>query len=467
MGKSSQRFWAPQAWIGGLWQANVLLTVDTAGRWSEITANVAAPLQGAAILHAPVLPGLVNAHSHAFQRAFAGMAERRLNAQDNFWSWRDRMYSVAQRVTPAHLQAIAAQLYAELLEGGYTQVCEFHYLHHAPDGEPYADPYAMTWALTQAASLAGLGVTILPTLYERAGFALPNLRDDQKRFATDATWVANLVKELTVAGEPLLSAGAAIHSLRAAKPESIHQLKRFLDDTDSPVHIHVAEQMAEVNDCLAATYQRPVQWLCDQELLDARWQLVHATHTTAQEIDVVAGTGAQLVMCPSTEANLGDGLTAMPDWLQAGVGLAIGSDSHVCRNWREELRWLEYGQRLHLQQRNVCATPALGAQSTAQRLFDAALAGGGGAAGLGRQGLQVGARADMLVLDLKCPGLLGVPTDYALDALVFAVDGSGIDAVYVAGRQVVSAGKHVGKEAIAQRFAAAMGELWLLSTTSP
>ena len=454
------KFWTPQAWISGAWQRDVLLTVNAAGYWTDITIGVAMPAQGATLLNAPVLPGLVDSHSHAFQRAFAGLAERRHSAEDNFWSWRERMYGVAQRVTPAHLQAIASQLYAELLEGGYTQVCEFHYLHHAPHGQSYGDPYAMTWALTQAASQAGLGLTVLPTLYERAGFAQPALREDQQRFATDAAWVTGLVKAVASAGAPLVNAGAAIHSLRAATPASIHQLKKALADTDCPLHIHVAEQQAEVADCLAATGQRPVQWLCDQGLLDARWHLVHATHATAPEIDAVAATDAQIVMCPSTEANLGDGLTDMVRWLGAPVGMAIGSDSHVCRNWREELRWLEYGQRLHLQQRNVCTAPELGMQSTAQRLFEAALAGGGRAAGLSKQGLTVGARADMVVLNAQCPGLLGVPADYGLDALVFAVDGDAIDAVYVAGKQVVRHGKHVAKEAIAQRYVATMQALW-------
>jgi formimidoylglutamate deiminase len=460
MAELSPTFWTPQAWVAGAWQRDVLLRVNAAGRWSEITLGVAMPAQGATPFNAPVLPGLVNAHSHAFQRAFAGMAERRLSAEDNFWSWRERMYGVAQRVTPAHLQAIAAQLYAELLEGGYTQVCEFHYLHHGLDGRPYADPYAMTWALTQAASQAGLGLTVLPTLYERAGFDLPALRADQQRFATDAAWVADLVQTVTALGEPLVNAGAAVHSLRAATPASIHQLKKLLADTDCPLHIHVAEQTAEVADCIANTGQRPVQWLCAQGLLDARWHLVHATHTTAQEIDAVAATGAQLVICPSTEANLGDGLADVPHWLGAGVGMAIGSDSHVCRTWREELRWLDYGQRLHLQQRNVCAAPALGMPSTAQRLFDAALAGGGRAAGLAKQGLVVGARADMVVLNPQCPGLLGVPMDYALDAMVFAADGDAIDAVYVAGKRVVRQGKHVAKDAIAQRYVEAMHMPW-------
>ena len=410
---------------------------------------------------APVLPSLVNAHSHAFQRAFAGLSERRESESDNFWSWRDRMYSVAQRVTPAHLEAIAAQLYAELLEGGYTQVCEFHYLHHAPQGGVDGDPFSMAWALTGAAAQAGLGLTLLPVLYERAGFSAPALRTDQARFAADAQFVVQLKNAVDAARLPLVNTGVAVHSLRAAKPESVHALRDMMAHGDGPVHIHVAEQMAEVNDCLAITGQRPVDWLVQQGLLDPRWQLVHATHVTPQEIDAVASAGAQLVICPSTEANLGDGLTNVAHWLHAGVGMALGSDSHVSRTWREELRWLEYGQRLQLQQRNVCAAPATGQIATAQRIFDAALAGGASAAGLAKHGLVVGARADMLVLDAQCAGLLGVPLGYTLDALVFAADTAAIDAVYVAGKQVVKGGQHLAKKAIAQRYVQAMQALWV------
>ena len=459
MVERGQRFWARQAWINGAWQQRVLLCTDATGCWAEISIGVDAP-SDALLLQGPVLPSLVNAHSHAFQRAFAGLSERRESEGDNFWSWRDRMYSVAQRVTPEHLEAIATQLYAELLEGGYTQVCEFHYLHHAPLGQAYADPFRMAWALTAAAAQAGQGITLLPVLYERAGFAAPALRADQARFASDADFVMRLKKAVDAAKLPLVNTGVAVHSLRAARPESVHALKTMMANADGPVHIHVAEQIAEVNDCLATTGQRPVQWLAKQGLLDARWQLVHATHVTEQEIDAVALSGAQLVICPSTEANLGDGLTDVAYWLRAGVGMAIGSDSHVSRTWREELRWLEYGQRLQAQQRNVCAAPASGQAATAQRLFDAALAGGASAAGLAKHGLVVGARADMLVLDTQCPGLLGVPPDYTLDALVFAADSSAIDAVYVAGKQVVKGGKHVDKEPIAARYVQAMQVLW-------
>jgi formimidoylglutamate deiminase len=459
MAEPSPRFWAERAYINGAWQQRVLLTVDGAGNWSGIRPNTPAP-NDAVLLQAPVLPSLVNAHSHAFQRAFAGLSERRDSESDNFWSWRERMYSVAQRVTPEHLEAIAAQLYAELLEGGYTQACEFHYLHHAPQGSAYADPHRMAWALTGGAAQAGLGITLLPVLYERAGFAVPQLHADQVRFAADADFVMQLKQAVDAARLPLVNTGVAVHSLRAARPESVHTLKALMQGGDGLLHIHVAEQTAEVNDCIAATGQRPVQWLAAQSLLDARWHLVHATHVNAQEIDAVAHAGAQLVICPSTEANLGDGLTDVAHWLGAGVGMAIGSDSHVSRTWREELRWLEYGQRLHAQQRNVCAAPASGQSATAQRLFDAALAGGARAAGFARQGLVVGARADMLVLDSQCAGLLGVPPDYTLDALVFACDSAAIDAVYVAGKQVVKGGRHVAKEAIAARYVEAMRVLW-------
>ena len=242
--------WAPRAWIDGGWADAVLLRVGDDGHWAEVRSGVSAPSE-AEIVAGPVLPGLVNAHSHAFQRAFAGLSEQRDSEADDFWSWRDRMYRVALRITPDQLRAVAAQLYAELLHGGYTQVCEFHYLQHDRDGRPYADPLTMSWALADAAADAGIGLTLLPVLYQRAGFAQPALRDDQRRFATDAAAVLALQRGLQLAGRPLLNAGVAIHSLRAAAPASIRELLESLSDV--PVHIHVAEQTAEVDDCLQAT----------------------------------------------------------------------------------------------------------------------------------------------------------------------------------------------------------------------
>ncbi len=449
-------YWAPQAWIAGRWAERVLLQVGTDGCWADIATDVPAPPK-AEVLSGPVLPGLVDAHSHAFQRAFAGLAEQREAAADDFWSWRDRMYRVALRITPEQLRAVAAMLYAELLRGGYTQVCEFHYLQHAPDGRPYADPLTLSWALADAAADVGLGLTMLPVLYQRAGFTQGQLRDDQRRFATDAAAVRALQCGLVASGRPLLNAGVAIHSLRAAEPAAIARLVDGLGDL--PIHVHVAEQTAEVDDCLRATGLRPIEWLATHAPLDARWQLVHATHALQAEIDAVAKSGAGVVICPSTEGNLGDGFTDVPGWLDAGVPLAIGSDSHVLRAWPEELRWLEYGQRLLRRQRNVCAAPTQGEPATAARLFERTLAAGGTAAGHARWGLQTGARADLLVLDAHDPSLLGIPAERLLDALVFSSPGRPVRDVLVAGRWALRGHRLAGADP-GPAFAKAMQALW-------
>jgi len=475
---TGRALWAPRAWIGGRWQDDVLLRIDGHGHWAEITPGIAAPPGDATRLAGPVLPSLVDAHSHAFQRAFAGLAERRSaradGPGDDFWSWRDRMYRVASRITPAALRAIAAQLYVELLRGGYTQVCEFHYLQHAEDGTPYADPAMLMSSLADAAGDAGIGLTLLPVLYERAGFDAPNLRPDQRRFASTPEFVLRQRDAVRAAGRPHVNAGVAIHSLRAASAASIAALMRALGDDAGPIHIHVAEQTAEVDASLAETGTRPIEWLCREARPDARWQLVHATHATPAEIDAVAASGAGIVICPSTEANLGDGLADLPRWLAAGVPLAIGSDSQVARAWPEELRWLEYGQRLVRRERNVAASGAAqlrrsadarsadtgSASSSAARLFEAALANSGPPAGFARWGLVAGARADALVLDAAEPGLLGVPPSHTLDALVFATDAPAFNEVYVAGRRVVQDGVHADAAPIAARFSDEMTELW-------
>jgi formimidoylglutamate deiminase len=342
---SAALLWAPRAWVGGRWRDSVLLRAGADGHWADVQCDTAAPAQ-ATRLAGPALPGLVNAHSHAFQRAFAGLAERRESVHDDFWSWRERMYAVALKISPAQLHAVAAHLYAELLAGGYTQVCEFHYLHHDVDGKPYADPLTMSHALIQAAQDTGIGLTLLPVLYERAGFAQPELRAEQRRFATSVESVLAMRDGVRALQAPNVNAGVAIHSLRAASPDAIKQLTARLTNDAGPIHIHIAEQTGEVDDCVANTGARPIEWLAREVELDARWQLVHATHALPQEIDAVARSGAGVVLCPSTEANLGDGLVDLPRWLAAGVPLSIGSDSQVCRSVVEELRWLEYGQRL-------------------------------------------------------------------------------------------------------------------------
>jgi formimidoylglutamate deiminase len=454
--------WAPRAWIAGTWRDNVLLRAGSNGCWADVQIGVPAPAD-AQVLPGPVLPGMVDAHSHAFQRAFAGLAERldpTRGAQDDFWSWRDRMYGVALRITPGQLRAVATQLYAELLRGGYTQVCEFHYLHHSESGAPYADPLAMSRALVGAAADTGIGLTLLPVLYQRAGFSQPTLRDDQRRFATSVQQVLALRDSVRALGAAHVSAGVAVHSLRAVPPDALHALVRALADDTGPIHIHIAEQTAEVDDCLAATGARPIEWLARELPLDARWQLVHATHALPAEIDAVAASGAGVVLCPSTEANLGDGLADLPRWLAGSTPLSLGSDSQVCRHWPEELRWLEYGQRLVLRQRNVAARPEWGNASTAAHLFGRTLAGGAAAAGLGPWGLVPGARADLLVLNARAPGLLGVPSTHTLDALVFATDAPAFSEVWVAGQRHVAGGVHVRAAAAEAAFEAAMQVLW-------
>ncbi|MCU7373110.1 formimidoylglutamate deiminase [Paucibacter sp. O1-1] len=462
MNTGAKQFWAPQAWLDGRWQGQVLMHVDPSGHWSGFEAGRPAPDE-ALRLDGPVIPSLVDAHSHAFQRAFAGLAERREAGDDDFWSWRDRMYGLALRITPAQLQAIAAQLYLELLKGGYTQVCEFHYLQHREDGSAYGpnngDELAMSWALADAAAQVGLGLTMLPVLYAHAGFAQAELRPDQRRFASDADWVWAASRRLNSAGRPLLNAGVALHSLRAAHAEDIRRLQQLVGDADLPIHIHISEQQQEVADCLAATGQRPMAWLCSEFAPDARWQLVHATHSLPEEIDAVAASGAGVVICPGTEGNLGDGLCDLPGWLASGAPISLGSDSHVTRGWVEELRWLEYGQRLGLRQRNVAAQPRR-EPSTAARLFEACRRGSAAPAGLDSWGLVPGARADFLVLDAQASGLLGLPAASLLDGLVFASQERAWQDVYVAGRPQLQQGRHPAEERIRADFAACMAELW-------
>lgn len=455
--KPAARFFAELAWVDGHWQRDVLLDVDARGHWGQVLPAQTCP-PGAQRLAGPVLPSLVNAHSHAFQRAFAGLAERRDSAHDDFWSWRDRMYGVALRITPAQLKVIARHLYLELLQGGYTQVCEFHYLQHQPDGSRYDDDLAMAWALAEAAEEVGIGLTLLPVLYAHAGFAQPALRPDQRRFATDADWVWQASQRINAAGRPLLNAGVALHSLRAAHASDIRALQALVGDAERPIHIHISEQQAEVQDCLAATGQRPMQYLCNEIAPDARWQLVHATHSTPQEIEQVAASGAGIVICPGTEANLGDGLCDLPDWLAMNVPISLGSDSHVTRDWVQELRWLEYGQRLGLQRRNVAAQPQ-SQPSTAARLFEACRAGSAAPAGFQRWGLQPGARADFLVLNPQASGLLGLPDAALMDGLVFATQASAIEQVFVGGQCRWGEGARSAVAALSAGFAATMLDL--------
>ncbi len=395
----------------------MLLEAD-GGCWTRVTTDVDTAPTRATRIDAPVIPSLVDAHCHAFQRAFAGLAERREGGHDDFWSWRDRMYGVALSITPDHMRDIATALYRGLRAGGYGHVCEFHYLHHDIDGKPYADPIEMARALIDAAQAAGIGITLLPVVYERAGFAQPTLRDDQRRFAADLDFALRARDAVRALRLPRVHAGLALHSLRAVKPETLACIDAATKGDTGPIHIHVAEQTAEVDDCITATGLRPVEWLVKHVPIDARWQLVHATHVTSEEIAAVRATGAGIVICPTTEANLGDGLTDLPAWLDAGVPMMIGSDSNVCLEAFEELRWLEYGQRLALRRRNVAAAPDRGWPSSGERLFDACVRSGARAAGVPTWGLEVGAHARWheLPADVTARG----PLESWIDLSIFA-----------------------------------------------
>ena len=460
----SKRYFAPTAWVDGAWANDVLLTVASDGTWANIQAHAGADQQrGATRLGGPVLPGVVNAHSHAFQRAIAGMTERAKTGgkvgQDNFWSWRDRMYSVANRITPRQLEAIASLLYAELLMAGYTQVCEFHYLHNDVDGKPYADPLEMSSALVRAAQCVGIGITLLPALYMRSGFGASGLRDDQQRFASSPDSIFKLVEGIEKQlGGGLVNSGLALHSLRAVGQGALQEAAAFAKGRSMPVHIHVAEQTGEVADCVNALGQRPVEWLLSHANLDASWNLVHATHTTADELRAVAASGASIVLCPTTEANLGDGVFDLPTYARLKGSWSIGSDSHVTRSWQEELRMLEYSQRLALRQRNVMAG-ASGEPSTATALFNAALAGGTAACGLRMGGLAIGNRADFSVMDTRSPSLLGVANNHLLDAMIFSSPDARMSDVYVAGKLVVQTGHVENWQGLADGFSNAMRQL--------
>jgi len=437
------------------WARHVLIEWDGAGRITAVTPN-ALP-HGAAHAPGPVIPGMPNLHSHAFQRAFAGLTEYRAEAQDSFWSWRDLMYRFAARITPESLEAIATWLYVEMLEAGYTSVCEFHYVHHGQGGQPYADDATLSLALLRAAQRAGIGITLLPVLYQASGFGGRPPRADQARFIRSTDSMLSLLERLAPATRAQAAVlGLAPHSLRAVPPDSLRAAVQGLTalDAHAPIHIHIAEQTQEVDDCVAWSGQRPVQWLLEHAPVDARWCLVHATHMTQAEYAAAARTGAVAGICPTTEANLGDGIFDMPLWQQHGGRWGVGSDSHACVNAAEELLMLEYSQRLHLRQRNVLATGAQPQVGTAMWL--AAVQGGAQAAGRPAGGLAAGQQADFAVLDAGHVALARLPVQAMLSAHVFGSHRtSALYGIWTGGVQRVAAGRHALHDGAAQAFIAA------------
>ncbi len=446
------------------WAQNVLLAWNDAGQLTAVEVGAQQPAD-APLATGPVLPGMPNLHSHAFQRAIAGLTEYRGQNvdgnRDSFWSWRTLMYRFALRLDPAQLEAIALGLYVEMLEAGYTAVCEFHYVHHQPDGRPYADDATLSLALMRAAQRAGIGLTLLPVLYQTSGFGGLSPNEGQRRFIRSTDSMLRLLERL----KPLCDAqgarlGLAPHSLRAVPPDGLREALAGLDaiDASAPVHIHIAEQTKEVDDCVAWSGQRPVAWLLDHAPVDKRWCLVHATHMDADEYRRAGASGAVAGLCPSTEANLGDGTFDFAAWRNAHGAWGIGSDSHICVNAAEELMLLEYSQRLATRQRNVCADAAQPHVATAMTL--AAVHGGAQAAGRAIAGLAPGQQADFVVLDARHPALQGLKAPDMLSAHVFASHRtSAIEAVWSAGQSLVTAGRHMLHDEAAAGFVAARSQL--------
>lgn len=452
---------AADALLPAGWAREVLLQWDGHGRLTAVRPGTACP-PGTPRAQGPLLPGLPNLHSHAFQRAFAGLTEYRGAAQDSFWSWRTLMYRFAGAITPEQLEAVATGLYVEMLEAGYTSVCEFHYLHHDADGTPYADDATLSQVLLRAAARAGIGLTLLPVLYQTAGFGGQPPNEGQRRFIRGTDNMLGLLERLA----PMCQAqgarlGLAPHSLRAVPPDSLREAVAGLHalDAGAPVHIHIAEQTGEVEACLAWSGQRPVQWLLDHAPVDARWCLVHATHMAPDEYARAARSGAVAGLCPTTEANLGDGLFDMQAWRPAGGRWGVGSDSHATVNAAEELLMLEYGQRLATRQRNLLAHADHPSVATAMTLE--AVAGGAQASARPIAGLAVGQQADWVVLNADDPMLQGLPTAEAmLSAHVFASHRrSAIADVWVAGRPQVQAGRHALHDEALTGLAAARRQL--------
>ncbi|HET8898367.1 MAG TPA: formimidoylglutamate deiminase [Rhodanobacteraceae bacterium] len=435
---------AQQLWHQGGWQSHCRIELDGAGRIAAIHANDTA----CAAANAWVLPGITNLHSHAFQRAMAGLAERRGHSDDSFWSWREVMYAFAERIQPDDLRDIAAQLYVEMLKAGYTRVCEFHYLHQQADGTPYADPAAMSLALIEAAREAGIGLTLLPVLYQTGGFDGRALSPRQRRFGLDTDAYLGVLERLNGMRDGQLDVGIALHSLRAVPAAAMAAVLASPLAQQCPIHIHIAEQLGEVQDCLALRNARPVEWLLDHAAIDRRWCLVHATHLSADECRRAAATGAVAGLCPSTEGNLGDGLFPLRDWMDAGGALGVGSDSHISISPVEELRWLEYGQRLISGKRNVAAAAG---HSVGETLWQAALDGGARAAGQAAP-LSAGSSADLSVLDAASPLLAARDNTSVLDSFLFSGNTPLVRDVMAGGRWQVRDFHHRDEERIAARF---------------
>nr|WP_314477021.1 formimidoylglutamate deiminase [uncultured Pseudomonas sp.] len=449
-------YFAQRALLPSGWARDVRFDVGADGHLASVEAGASA--DGAERLAGPVLPGMPNVHSHAFQRAMAGLAEVVGDPNDSFWTWRELMYRLVGQISPEQLQVIARQLYIEMLKAGFTSVAEFHYVHHDQAGNAYADPTELSRRISAAASESGIGLTLLPVLYSHAGFGGQAPSGGQRRFIQSTDQYLHLQAQLAplLAAHPAQQLGLCFHSLRAVTPGQIAEVLAA-SDTRCPVHIHIAEQQKEVDDCLAWSGLRPLQWLHEHVNVDERWCLVHATHAEPDEVTAMARSGAVAGLCLTTEANLGDGIFPAVDYLAQGGRLGIGSDSHVSLSVVEELRWLEYGQRLRDQRRNRLHRrdqPMVG-----RTLLDAAWAGGAQALGQPIGALAVDRRADWLVLDDQDPYIATADGDGILNRWLFAGGDRQVRDVMVNGQWVVRQGQHPLQEKSQLAFAQVLRQL--------
>jgi len=449
-----RRFILDHALLPSGWAQNVGLDIEG----GAITAvQPYATAEGRERIAGITLPGLPNLHSHTFQRGMAGLAETRGPEGDSFWTWRQVMYRFLGSLTPDDVEAVAAFAMMEMLEGGFTSLAEFHYLHHDAQGRAYVDIAELSHRIAAAAQETGMGLTLLPVFYAQGGFSGAAPTEGQRRFINDVENYARLLEGTRKAVATLDDAavGMAPHSLRAVTPESLHEVVALAGE--GPIHIHIAEQVKEVEDCLAWSGQRPVAWLLDHAPVDRRWCLIHATHLDVREVNGIAASGAVAGLCPITEANLGDGLFEGVDYLAAGGGFGVGSDSNIEISAPGELKQFEYSQRLKHRARNVLAERE--GQSTGRSLYNKALSGGAQALGRRVGAIAVGQRADLVVLDADHPDLAAVSGDRWIDAYVFVAGKAAIDAVFVAGKAVVKDGRHVSRDAIRTRYGRTMARL--------
>jgi len=437
--------------LPGGWAHNVDITIDPQGDIADVAIDVTGG-RGTRISGC-VLPGMPNVHSHAHQRAMAGLAEYSGPGADSFWSWRRVMYDYVNRLTPPQLEVIAAQLYIDMLKSGYTSVVEFQYLHHDENGASYPNPAEMSMRACAAAHTAGIGMTMLPVLYCYSDFDQQPPQSGQRRFVNNVDSYLAILNALVdrASGDPDAQVGIAPHSLRAVSRDVLETVLDQPGNATRPVHIHIAEQTREVDACKRWSGQSPVQWLMSNFDIDHRWCLIHATHMDSTEIKGLAESGAVAGLCPTTEANLGDGIFAARDYFSAGGLFGIGSDSNISVSPVEELRWLEYGQRLMQRARNVLV-PEGGRPSTGRFLFEGAIAGGARASGRKTGRIESGYRADLITLDIRHPLLHARTGDTLIDSWIFSGNANLVSDVFVGGRQVVENGNHAMQDTIAAEF---------------